>query len=106
MVLFVALGTPPLWIRLLERVALTPVVASLAYEFLRASQAQQHSPIMRALAAPNLWLQRLTTRDPDDAQLEVAITALSEAIAFGELVATPVSAAVVRVTANLDDDRG
>jgi uncharacterized protein YqhQ len=104
MALFVALGSPPLWVRLVERVLLTPIVASLAYEFLRASQSHEDSPIMRALARPNLWLQRMTTRDPDDAQMEVAIAALSEAISFGELVAQPLAVAVARAAIPVEAD--
>ena len=77
---FTALGTPSLAERIAERVILTPVIAAVAYEFLRASQAFERHPLLRVLQAPNLWLQRLTTRDPDDAQIEVAIEAMKSAL--------------------------
>lgn len=105
LVLFVALGTPPLWVRLAERAALTPLVASLAYEFLRASQAQQDNAVMRALQKPNLWLQRLTTRDPDDGQIEVAIAALRDLLAFEAALPQPLPEAAMPVEVEAEIDR-
>jgi uncharacterized protein YqhQ len=86
MVLFIflsaLLGRPPLALRLLSRLLLIPVVASLAYEFIKFSSARsQSNPFIRALIAPSLALQRLTSREPDDSMLEVAITALKEVLA-------------------------
>jgi uncharacterized protein YqhQ len=78
---FAMLGTPPVAERLLERVVLTPIIASMAYEFLRVSQAFETHPVLRGLQAPNLWLQRMTTRDPDDDQIEVAIAAMNAVLA-------------------------
>lgn len=78
---FALLGTPPLWERIVERVLLTPLIAAVAYEFLRASQRWEDHRVLRVLQFPNLWLQKLTTRDPDDGQVEVAIVALQDAIA-------------------------
>ncbi|MGQ9572184.1 MAG: DUF1385 domain-containing protein [Dehalococcoidia bacterium] len=80
-VLFVAVGTPPLWQRLLSRVALVPVIAAISYEVIRLMGALEGNRLMRALFQPNLWLQSLTTREPDDAQVEVAICALREVLA-------------------------
>jgi uncharacterized protein YqhQ len=80
LVLFVALGTPPLWLRIGERIVLIPVIGALAYELLRIGQRFQDNRIVAALFAPNLWMQKLTTRDPDDAQIEVAIAALEAAL--------------------------
>lgn len=82
LVAFVALGTPPLVERLVERAILTPVIAAVAYEFIRASQTHGSNPVFNFLQAPNLWLQRLTTRDPEDAQIEVAIAALNTVLAL------------------------
>jgi uncharacterized protein YqhQ len=79
--LFMVLGTPSLAERIAERIILLPAVAALAYEFLRASQAWERHPILRVLQWPNLWLQRLTTRDPDDGQIEVAVAALNALLA-------------------------
>jgi len=82
--LFVLVGTPPLWQRLLSRVALVPVIAAVSYEVIRLMGALQGNRLMRALFRPNLWLQSLTTREPDDAQVEVAICALREVLAADE----------------------
>jgi uncharacterized protein YqhQ len=76
LVLFVLLGTPPIWLRLVERIVLIPVVAALAYEILRLGQRFGERGVFALLYRPNLWLQGLTTRDPDDEQIEVAIAAL------------------------------
>jgi uncharacterized protein YqhQ len=82
LVAFVLLGTPPIWVRIVERVVLIPVIASLAYEVLRLGQRFEGSRIFSALYRPNIWLQSLTTRDPDDAQIEVAVAALERVIAL------------------------
>lgn len=73
MLLFLALGAPPLWLRLLSRVALVPVVAALAYEILRLGPRFERTPVLGWIYRPNLWLQSFTTRDPDDEQIAVAI---------------------------------
>ncbi len=82
LVAFVLLGTPPIWLRVVERIALIPVIASLAYEVLRLGQRFEDSALVSALYRPNIWLQSLTTRDPDDAQIEVAVAALERVIAL------------------------
>jgi len=73
---FSLVGNPPLPWKILSRVLLLPVVAGLSYELLMLSGRHTSSRWVRALSAPGLWLQRLTTREPDDRQLEVALTAL------------------------------
>jgi uncharacterized protein YqhQ len=75
--LFTVLGPLPLWARLLSRVLLVPVVAGLAYEYIRFTARHMGHPLVRLLVAPNLLLQRLTTREPDDSMLEVAIAAFN-----------------------------
>ena len=79
--LFILVGAPPLWQRLLSRVVLVPIIAAVSYEVIRLMGALQGNRVMRALFRPNLWLQSLTTREPDDAQVEVAIYALREVLA-------------------------
>ncbi len=66
-------------IRLLLRLALLPVVVGISYEINRAV-GRHDNPLTIALRAPGLWLQKLTTREPDDSMLEVAITALKAVI--------------------------
>jgi len=57
----------------LLRIPLIPAIAGISYEVLRLSARRMGSPIFRVLVAPGLWLQRLTTREPDLSQIEVAI---------------------------------
>ncbi len=80
-VVFVAIGTPELWLRVVSRVVLIPVIAAAAYELIRLGAAFESNPLMRAFMWPNLALQALTTRQPDDAQVEVALRALGEVLA-------------------------
>ncbi|MBQ3107423.1 MAG: DUF1385 domain-containing protein [Firmicutes bacterium] len=69
------LGWPNLWLRVASRLLLLPVIAGLSYELLRWA-GRSTSPIVKALSIPGLLTQKLTTRTPDDSQLEVAIAAL------------------------------
>jgi uncharacterized protein YqhQ len=82
-VLFGLLGPLPLASRLVSRILLIPVVAALAYEYLRFTANFSGRPWARPLLAPNLALQRLTTRLPEDSMLEVAIAAF-QAMRRGE----------------------
>ena len=78
---FVAVGRPALWILIISRIVLIPVIAGLAYEILKFHGAHSDNRLLGFLLAPGLSLQRITTRRPDDAQIEVALTALKGAIA-------------------------
>lgn len=75
---FTLIGPLPLLQRLLLRVLLIPVLAGVAYEYLRFTAANMRNPLVRVLVAPNLALQRLTTRPPDAKMLEVGIAAFNE----------------------------
>lgn len=77
---FAALGTPPLPLRIISRIALVPVIAAISYELLRLGAAYYRFRVVRWLVAPSLALQGLTTREPDDAQIECAITALERVL--------------------------
>jgi uncharacterized protein YqhQ len=79
--LFAVLGRPPLLIRLASRVVLIPVIAGIAYEYLRFTARYRHNPLVRLLIRPNLALQRLTTREPTAYMLAVAIVALERVLA-------------------------
>ncbi len=74
--LFAPFGQMPLLQRVLSRILLLPVISGVAYEIIRLTARLADRPWMRAIIAPNLALQRLTTREPDDSMLQVAITAL------------------------------
>jgi uncharacterized protein YqhQ len=75
--LFALLGPLPLAARILSRLLLIPVVASIAFEYQRFTARHIANPLVRLLILPNLALQRLTTREPDERMLEVAITAFN-----------------------------
>ncbi len=81
--IFAPFNTPSLLWRVLSRITLLPVIAGIAYETLRLTARLADRPWMRVIIAPNLALQRLTTREPDDEMLEVAIAAL-KAVLEGE----------------------
>ena len=80
LVVFALLGKPPLWIGILSRIVLVPVIAAISYEFIRWSGAHASHPLARVLIAPGLALQKLTTRQPEEDQLEVAIAAMKGAL--------------------------
>jgi uncharacterized protein YqhQ len=73
--IFSLLGPLPLGLRLISRVLLVPVLAGLAYEYLRFTARHIGHPVVRMIVVPNLLMQRLTTREPDPKMLEVAIRA-------------------------------
>jgi uncharacterized protein YqhQ len=75
-------SSAPLGVKLASRVVLIPVIAGLAYETIRFSSKHVDNPALRLLIVPGLWLQRITTREPADDQIEIAITALREALVF------------------------
>ena len=70
----------PFYLKAGSRVVLLPLIAGISYEFLKWGAKHEANPLVRLLIAPGLALQRLTTGEPDDAQLEVAIRSLNEAL--------------------------
>jgi uncharacterized protein YqhQ len=74
-ILFALMGPLPLAWRLLSRVLLVPVLAGLAYEYLRFTARHIANPLIKLIVVPNLAMQRLTTREPDLKMLEVSIAA-------------------------------
>ena len=74
-VVFAILGPMPMALRLLSRVVLLPLLAGLAYEYIRWTAGHITNPVVRILVKPNMALQRLTTREPSDDMLEVSIAA-------------------------------
>lgn len=63
------------YIKLGSRILLIPVIASLSYEMLKLSFKHQHNPFFKVIAKPGLWLQNITTKEPTEKQLEVALKA-------------------------------
>ena len=86
--IFLPLGAPPLPWWLASRVALIPIVAAIAYEAIRFAAAQPQAPLVRWAFWGNLALQRLTTRAPDDEQIQIAVAALERARAEEGVVGT------------------
>jgi uncharacterized protein YqhQ len=74
-------GRPPIWLRIPLHIALLPVVAGIAYEVIKFAGRHKESRFTRWLLAPGLWSQRITTREPEEAQIEVALCALQAVVA-------------------------
>ncbi|MGI8854851.1 MAG: DUF1385 domain-containing protein [Thermomicrobiales bacterium] len=85
-VIFALLGRPPFLLRILSRIVFVPVIAGIAYEFLRLGARYYHQRWMRILLAPSMALQKLTTRAPDDSMLDVAAVALRRVLAADEVM--------------------
>ena len=79
-IVFALLGRPPMAIRIVSRIALLPVIAGVGYEFIMLTARNQGNLLARWVAQPGLAFQRLTTREPTDDQLEVAITAMDRVL--------------------------
>src|SRR6188768_2206926 len=79
--MFSLLAGQSLVVAIIGRIALVPVIASLAYELLRFGARHRHRWWIRWLYLPGIWLQSITTRQPDDSMIEVAIASMREALA-------------------------
>ena len=79
---FVFLGRPPMWLRYVERILLMPVIAAVSYELIKFNAAHIGNIAVRIVLKPGLALQSMTTRQPDDRQIEVAISALQRVLAL------------------------
>lgn len=79
-IVFVFTGQPELWLRLLYRLALLPLIAGIGYEVIHLAASHNGNRLIRTVMAPSLALQLLTTRQPDAGQVEVAISALEGVI--------------------------
>lgn len=79
-VLFSVIKFDAMWLNLVVRIALMPLVAGLSYEVIRYAAKKESSAIFKMMTLPGIWLQNITTQEPDDDQLEVAIEALNESL--------------------------
>ena len=75
---FSLVGMPGFWWLLLSRIVLVPVIAAISYEIIFLGSRHCGNPVVRFLLAPGTWLQGLTTREPDDTQLEVSLASLKK----------------------------
>lgn len=76
---FINWNTWPQWAIIGTKLLMLPVIVGIGFEFLMFAGKHQN-PVTRVLSAPGLWMQRITTKEPDASQLEVAITALKNAM--------------------------
>ena len=81
-IIMIFVGEIKVWMRLITHIPLIPLVAGIGYEVLKLTAKYQKNIIFKILAYPGLWLQNITTKIPDDDQVEVAIAALKSA--FGD----------------------
>ena len=79
-IVFIFLGKPEDWGDRLIRFLFIPVIGGISYEIIRLSGTKFGLKLSRILVAPGLWLQRITTKEPDDDQLDVALVALKSAL--------------------------
>jgi len=79
-VLFSVINFEAMWLNLVVRIALMPLVAGLSYEVIRYAAKKESGAIFKFMTLPGLWLQNITTQEPEDDQLEVAIVSLKESL--------------------------
>ena len=73
---FMVIRVDQVWMRILSRIVLVPVIAGVSYEFLRVA-GRSDSALVNLLSKPGMWMQNLTTSEPDDSMIEVAIAAVN-----------------------------
>lgn len=78
MFIYFLVPTDPFWLRIVDRILLIPVVLGVAFEVLQWTNACRNVPVLRYLGYPGLWLQLLTTKEPKDDQVEVAIASFNK----------------------------
>ena len=79
-VVFALVGRPALWLMVLSRILFIPVIAALGYEFIHFGARHAGNPLVKAVLLPGLWLQGMTTKEPGDDQIEVALAALKKTL--------------------------
>jgi len=77
---FAILGKPPIYLRIISRVLLIPVIAGISYEFIKIAGRYSDNKFVRILFYPGLLLQKLTTREPDVRQIEVAVASFKKVL--------------------------
>ena len=84
-IVFSLIGLPSLWLMVLWRIILIPLIAAISYEIIYLGASHTKNAVVRAIMAPGLLLQAMTTREPDDSQLEVALSALKKVVEVDRL---------------------
>ncbi|MEG2775208.1 MAG: DUF1385 domain-containing protein [Acetivibrio sp.] len=72
---FIFIRVDNMWLRVLYRILLVPVIAGISYEFIRLA-GKGNSPLVNLFSKPGMWMQALTTKEPDDSMIEVAIASV------------------------------
>ena len=84
MFVYFLVPTDPFWLRIVNRILLIPVVLGISFEVLQLTNSLRNVPVLKYLGYPGLWLQLLTTKDPDDKQVEVAIASFERLLKIEE----------------------
>lgn len=84
--LFMFISVPNMWVRMVLRILLIPVIAGISFEFISLA-GKSENPVINVLSKPGLWLQALTTREPDDSMLEVAISSVEAVFDWRDFLA-------------------
>jgi uncharacterized protein YqhQ len=79
--LFSLLAGVDLWVAILGRVLLVPVIAAISYELLKFGAARRDRGFWKWLFMPGIWIQKITTKQPEDDMIEIAICAMQESLA-------------------------
>ncbi|SFA96599.1 MULTISPECIES: DUF1385 domain-containing protein [unclassified Bacillus (in: firmicutes)] len=79
---YMLVPTEPIWVRVVNRLALIPVVLGISFEVLQFTNKLRDVPVLKYLGLPGLWLQLLTTKEPDNEQVEVAILSFNRLLAM------------------------
>lgn len=100
---FMFITAKQMWLRFVLRLVLVPVVAGISYEFIRLA-GRNDNPVLNALSKPGMWIQRLTTKEPEEEMIQVAIISV-EAVLYGQAYVDAVNEAQgIQVSTDKDID--
>lgn len=104
-VFFMFLRTEVLWQKVVFRLLLVPVIAAVSYEFIRLA-GRSENPVIAVLSKPGLWLQKLTTKEPEDEMIEVAIQSVEAVFDWRAFLSgNPVGKEMSHVSGDADAER-
>src|SRR5690606_23673486 len=84
MFIYFLVPADPFWLRIVNRILLIPVVLGISFEVLQVTNSLRNIPVLKYLGYPGLWLQLLTTKEPDNQQVEVAIASFEKLLEVEE----------------------
>ncbi|PIC62759.1 hypothetical protein CSV79_15345 [Sporosarcina sp. P13] len=105
MFIYFFVPTDPLWLRVVNRILLIPVVLGVSFEVLQLTNAVRNVPVLRYLGYPGLWLQLLTTKEPDDQQVEVAIASFEKLLEVEQYGVSVLNEKVELETETVDEQK-